>query len=301
MEALLKWAVLNGATAGEDAPARDSTQPPPQALDPAVLDVILGKPASVQMTECLDAVEHSETPLEAREIALDDLEMLVENIDNANNLEPLGLWPRLIKLFDSSQPSVRVGALWVSGTAVQNNPNAQARFSSHDGLQSALRVLKDDSDSSARAKALYCVSSCVRANVQGLTELIGSNGLPILMLAIENGTNGLRQKAFFLLRSLIEEAVDPETAEELRPGMYLPNAIAEMGFVDATATALEEMADTDQGAGPAFEQAVGFLAALCTTESGKQAVSTCKPLRSAVSAAKNQFPGVETGELEGLL
>ncbi|KAJ2083718.1 hsp70 nucleotide exchange factor fes1 [Coemansia sp. RSA 988] len=301
MEALLKWAVLNGATASEDAPARDSTQSQPQALDPAVLDVILGKPASVQMTECLDAIEHSETPLEACEIALDDLEMLVENIDNANNLEPLGLWPRLIRLFDSKEPSIQVGALWVSGTAVQNNPNAQKKFSSHGGLQSALRVLKDDSDSSVRTKALYCVSSCVRANVEGLTELIGSNGLPTLMLAIENGTSGLRQKAFFLLRSLIEEAVDSETAEELRPGMYLPNAIAEMGFVEAATTALEEMADTDQGAAPAFEQAVGFLVTLGTTESGKQAVNTCKLLRKAVSAAQKQFPGVETDGLDKLL
>ncbi|PIA15586.1 Fes1-domain-containing protein [Coemansia reversa NRRL 1564] len=301
MEGLLQWAIINGATASEDAPARDSTYPQPKPLDPAVLDVILGKPASVQMTECLDAVEHSKTPLEAREIALDDLEMLVENIDNANNLEPLGMWPRLIKLFDSSDPSIRVGALWVSGTAVQNNPKAQAKFSGHDGLESALRVLKDDNDSSVRTKALYCVSSCVRGNVQGLTEFIGINGLPTLMLAIENGTNGLRQKAFFLLRSLIDEAVDTETPEELRPGMYLPNAIAEMGFIDAVATALEDMSDTDQGAGPAFEQAVEFLIALCTTEDGKHAIETCKPLRSAVSAAKKQFPGIETDALEKLL
>ncbi|KAJ1839073.1 hsp70 nucleotide exchange factor fes1, partial [Coemansia sp. RSA 2708] len=218
MEALLQWAILNGATASEDAPARSSSDPAPQPLDPAVIDAILGKPASVQMTECMDAAEHADTPLDAREIALDDLEMLVENIDNACNLQPLGLWPRILALFADSEPSVRTGALWISGTAVQHNPKAQAAFASHGGLQRALDVLRADADMGVRTKALYCVSTFVRANVQGLTEFVASDGLPAVMLAIEAGSSALRLKAFFLLRSLIDEALDSETPEDLRPG-----------------------------------------------------------------------------------
>ncbi|KAJ2476321.1 hsp70 nucleotide exchange factor fes1 [Coemansia sp. RSA 2131] len=300
MESLLKWAILNGATAGEDAPARNADAPVPQRLDPAVIDAILGKPASVQMTECLDAVEHPETPLEAREVALDDLEMLVENIDNASNLEPLNLWPRLLQLYSDAAPSVRIGALWVSGTAVQHNPNAQKAFGKHNGVQSALRVLQDDSVDAVRTKALYCVSSFIRANVHGLTEFVASNGLPAVQLAVENGSCALRQKAFFLLHALIDEALDVETPEELRPGMYLPNAIAELGFVDATANALGELVK-DANAGMAYEQAVGFLTALCATETGKQAIQGCTALRGVLGEAKAQFPDIETDELSQIL
>ncbi|KAJ1775243.1 hsp70 nucleotide exchange factor fes1 [Coemansia sp. RSA 2440] len=299
MESLLKWAILNGATAGEDAPARSADAPVPQRLDPAVIDAILGKPASVQMTECLDAVEHPETPLEAREVALDDLEMLVENIDNASNLEPLNLWPRLLNLYNDAAPSVRIGALWVSGTAVQHNPNAQKAFGKHNGMQSALSVLQNDSVDTVRTKALYCVSSFIRANVHGLTDFVANNGLPIVQLVVENGSGALRQKAFFLLHALIDEALDEVTPEELRPGMYLPNAIAELGFVEATVNALKELTEANHGM--AYEQAVGFLTALCATEKGKQAVKECDALKGVLGEAKARFPDIETDELSQIL
>ncbi|KAJ2851833.1 hsp70 nucleotide exchange factor fes1 [Coemansia brasiliensis] len=304
MESLLKWAVLNGAninkaTASEDAPARSSTDPAPQPLDPAVLDVILGKPASVQMTECMEAVENPETPLDAREIALDDLEMLVENIDNAQNLEPLNLWPRIIKLFADPEPSIRIGALWVGGTAVQHNPKAQLAFTAHGGLQRALEVLKQD-DALVRTKALYCVSSFIRANVQGLTEFIANEGLSVLLKAIENGSSPLRQKTFFLLRSLIDEALDTESPEELRPGMSLPNAIAEMGFVAASAAAIKEMA-SDENAQAAYEQAVEFLVVLGKIDSGLKAIKACADLSIAVESAKSRFPEVDTKELDQMI
>ncbi|KAI9504734.1 armadillo-type protein [Coemansia spiralis] len=305
MESLLKWAILNGATAGEDAPAGAPGEPP-KKLDPEVIDAILGKPASVQMTECMDAVEHPETPLEAQEIALDDLEMLVENIDNACNIEPLNLWPRIIALYTHSEPGVRSGALWVSGTAVQHNPKAQSAFASHRGLHSALRVLEGDSVIGVRTKALYCVSSFIRGNVKGLTEFIASNGLPTLLMALEEcrgaAATAFRQKSFFLLRSLIEEAMDTATPEDLRPGMYLPNAIAELGFVDTAASVMAQLAKDDpDGAAAAFEQVVGFLVVLGTTENGKRAINACKELASATSEAKSCFGQEFTKDLDQIL
>ncbi|KAJ2556830.1 hsp70 nucleotide exchange factor fes1 [Coemansia sp. RSA 1933] len=310
MDALLKWAILNGATANEDAPA--TTQPglEPKKLDPAVIDAILGRPASEQMTECMDAVEHADTPVEAKEVALDDLEMLVENIDNACNLGPLNMWPRLIACYTDAQQVVRSGALWVSGTAVQHNPKAQQAFSVNQGLQAALNVLQSDLAVGVRTKALYCVSSFIRGNVQGLTEFIAARGLSTLMLVLEEDaksttdgrTTALRQKSFFLLRSLIEEALDTETPEELRPGMYLPNAVAELGFADTTAAVLGKILeenDTDSSA-VVFEQIVGFLLALGATDSGKRAINECKPLVDSLAQAKTRF-NQDTSELDKLL
>ncbi|KAJ2782800.1 hsp70 nucleotide exchange factor fes1 [Coemansia javaensis] len=295
MESLLKWAILNGATAGEDAPPRGPGDPEPKKLDPEVIDAILGKPASVQMGECMAAAEDAAAASEGREVALDNLELLVENIDNAANLGPLGLWPRLVALYGDAAAGVRTGALWVSGTAVQHNPRAQAAFAAAGGLQRALDVLRGDADMGVRTKALYCVSSAVRANPAGLTAFVAADGLPALRLAIEAGSDPLRQKAFFLLRALIDEALDAETPAALRPGMHLPDAIAELRFADAAAAVLPALA------APALEQAAAFLAALAATDRGRAALAACAALRPALAAAKAQHPEVEMGELEAVI
>ncbi|KAJ2797510.1 hypothetical protein H4R21_004295, partial [Coemansia helicoidea] len=81
--------------------------------------------------------------------------------------------------------------------------------------------------------------------------------------------------------------------EELRPGMSLPNAVAELGFAAATAAVLRELTAADgDAAGPAVEQALCFVAALAATDSGAAAVDACAPLRAAVDAAKARFPEV---------
>ncbi|KAJ1821411.1 hsp70 nucleotide exchange factor fes1, partial [Coemansia sp. RSA 2599] len=287
--ALLKWAIINGATASEDAPKRDAATEESikqKKLDPAIIDAILGKPASVQMTECLDAVEHKDTPLSAREIALDDLEMLVENIDNASNLQPLGLWPRIIKLYEDPEPSIREAALWVSGTAVQHNPNAQKAFG---GLANALAVLRSQKEvPTVRTKALYCVSSFVRANAQGLTQFVADDGLAAVIEAAGNGSASLKQKAFFLLRALIDEAMDEETPEELRPGKHLIDAVVELGAVDTAASAIARLSSENEAA--AFEQALGFLNTLAdATERGNAAVRQSQSLRQALAQASSVF------------
>lgn len=68
----------------------------------------------------------SDASLGAKLVALDELEMLVESIDNANDLQPLKLWPELLNiLLASKEPEIRVNVAWVMGTAVQNNDRAQ--------------------------------------------------------------------------------------------------------------------------------------------------------------------------------
>ncbi|KAJ1878439.1 hsp70 nucleotide exchange factor fes1 [Coemansia sp. RSA 1722] len=289
MEALLKWAIINGATASEDAPKRDAATEESvkqKKLDPAIIDAILGKPASVQMTECLDAAENKETPLPAREIALDDFEMLAENIDNASNIQPLNLWPRIIALYQDPEPTIREAALWISGTAVQHNPNAQKAF---PGLVAALTILRNANEVAVvRSKALYCVSSFVRANVQGLTQFVANDGLAIVVEAVGNGNATLKQKAYFLLRALVDEAMDDETPEELRPGKYLIDAVLELNVVDVTAEAVEKMMENKEVA--VFEQALGFLCTLAeATERGKKAVEQNQALQKALEQASAVF------------
>ncbi|KAJ2062736.1 hsp70 nucleotide exchange factor fes1 [Coemansia sp. S146] len=303
MDSLLKWAVLNTATANEDAP-HDATRPAPQKLDPAVIDAILGKPASVQMTECMEAVEHSSTPSSARIIALDDLEMLVENIDNASNVEPLGLWPRLGALYTDEDAGVRSGALWVSATALQHNQRAQGAFSKHGLLAPVLRVLESDEDAGVRAKALLCVSAFIRANAAGLAEFIALDGLALLKRALESATGqGLAapaQKLLFLLGAVVDEALDESTPEELRPAARLPAAIADLGFVDTAASAMLHFAGDQDVAAAVFGRAAAFLVSLSGTDEGRKAVCASTQLRQAVGQARTSEALADPADVQAL-
>ncbi|KAJ2002359.1 hsp70 nucleotide exchange factor fes1 [Coemansia sp. RSA 2322] len=258
MNSLLKWAILNGATAGEDAPGGESGRAAPQALDPAVIDMILGKPASVQMSECMDAVEHAETPAAARAVALDDLEMLVENIDNAANVEALGLWPRLQALYTDGDAGVRAGALWVSATALQHNPRAQAAFGARRLARPVLRVLQSDGDAAVRAKALLCLSAYVRANAAGLADFVAADGLQALHAVLGAADPRPVAKALFLLRALIDDDADADAGAERR----LPPALADLRFADAAAAAALRFADSDP---PTADAARDFVAVLAAT------------------------------------
>ncbi|KAH9920818.1 nucleotide exchange factor Fes1-domain-containing protein, partial [Epithele typhae] len=123
MESLLRWGITNSTPA-------DANRPPPQPrtdLDPGIIDAILGKSDAVLMKEALGKAVDEKLDEDERVQALDDFEMLVEQIDNANNLEKLKMWEPLHALLTNptSSEEIQRHVLWVLGTAVQNNPSAQ--------------------------------------------------------------------------------------------------------------------------------------------------------------------------------
>jgi hsp70-interacting protein len=81
MDSLLRWAIENSTPAAEG-----TTITPRSDLDPEIIDYILGKPDAVLMKEALDVAVDASKSEGDRLQALDDFEMLVENIDNANGV-----------------------------------------------------------------------------------------------------------------------------------------------------------------------------------------------------------------------
>ena len=79
MESLLRWGIENSTPASSGAAVA-----PRKDLDPAIIDYILGKPDAVLMKEALEVALDENQSDNTRIQALDDFEMLVENIDNAN-------------------------------------------------------------------------------------------------------------------------------------------------------------------------------------------------------------------------
>lgn len=75
------------------------------------------------------AILHRDVPLPDKLTAFDNFEQLVEGIDNANNMEVLGLWEPLVGLLDSAEGELRKWAAWCLATAVSNNVKAQERVS----------------------------------------------------------------------------------------------------------------------------------------------------------------------------
>jgi hypothetical protein len=128
---LLKWSIQNSEASRTDAAAAD--QPPPQLDAEALQRLVTGMsgPSDAQlMQESMQVIRNDEAELEHRTTAFDNFEQLIENLDNANNLESLGLWMPLVEQLENDEADLRFYAAWCCGTAVQNNIKTQERVSS---------------------------------------------------------------------------------------------------------------------------------------------------------------------------
>jgi hypothetical protein len=116
-----------GTPADPSVPLPDGSTPLPRSeLNSDILDVIMGKSDSVTMKEKMGVATNTSADLEERVDALDEFEMLIEMIDNANNMAVLKLWQPLLSLLDSEHADIVRHALWIVGTAAQNNLKGQA-------------------------------------------------------------------------------------------------------------------------------------------------------------------------------
>lgn len=122
---LLRWGVENSEATRNDPTVASQ---PKSELTPEVLAALMGGPSDADlMRESMRAITSDEMDLENKLTAFDNFEQLVEQIDNANNIEPLGLWPPLLQQLESEEADLRRMAAWCVGTAVQNNVKAQEK------------------------------------------------------------------------------------------------------------------------------------------------------------------------------
>jgi len=108
-----------------------------------------------------------EITLDDRLIAFDNFEQLIENLDNANNLEPLALWTPLLSCLGNKEGEIRKMAAWCVGTAVQNNERSQERLVAMNGVPALVGLAVDAEEngvenSLVRRKAIYALSSACR-------------------------------------------------------------------------------------------------------------------------------------------
>jgi hsp70-interacting protein len=126
---LLKWGIQNSEASRNDA----SAPKPMSEVDRAALQALItgaaGPSDADLMKESFDVIEHPEATADDKYTAFENFELMIQGIDNANNMESLQLWTRLIKQLDNEDPKMRMFAAWSCSTAVQNNVRSQERVS----------------------------------------------------------------------------------------------------------------------------------------------------------------------------
>lgn len=224
MEKLLKWSAE--AQGYDPNSGREIPKP-----DPKLMAELLGAPdEATQMKDALSAASNKEIDIPNRETALDNLEMLIENLDNANNLENMGMWPTLLELLDDESEVIRKMALWVTGTAVQNNDKAQQALVSKPGsISKLLDIAKHDTDKEVRLKAMYALNSALGHNKEVYDEFEKSSGWGKIKEIYDSadGDKKLQVKALSLIHSAvniqpIHEKVSKVEDTELVDGMVIP-------------------------------------------------------------------------------
>ncbi|KFY74146.1 hypothetical protein V499_05824 [Pseudogymnoascus sp. VKM F-103] len=173
---ILKWSVENsaapvaGADGSADAPRSTST------LDPQVLASLFGGPSEADlMKDSMSAILSTdpEMTMEARMIAFDNFEQLIENLDNANLMEPLKLWQPLISLLSSDEAELRMMAAWCIGTAVQNNEKSQKMLFGEGGIPPLVDLAINEKETKeVRRKAVYALSSGLRNYQEAMNEFV---------------------------------------------------------------------------------------------------------------------------------
>ncbi|TPX31495.1 hypothetical protein SmJEL517_g05194 [Synchytrium microbalum] len=243
---LLQWAVLQTATKNEDAPGPGPQNVEP--IDPKWIDLILGKSDAIRMRECVEFFSNPSNSVDDRITNMDDLELLVESLDNANgiyalafeisdtllmrqsDLRPLNLWRPIISTVSDPDPKIRQYAVWILGTAIKNNARSQTDFLDSDALPPVLNALESDSDAEVKAKAAYCIAGLLNHNTRALSSFRSLNGFKILQAALQpqNKTNTtLQTRILFLLNTLLDVSAEDDKKDQIAGKLVSQDVVSE--------------------------------------------------------------------------
>ncbi|XP_074283487.1 hsp70 nucleotide exchange factor FES1-like isoform X2 [Silene latifolia] len=161
------------------------------------------------MKIAINDLNNSSTSREDRLRALEELLLLVEPIDNANDFGKLGGLAAVVKQLDHVDPDVRKLAAWVLGKANQNNPTVQQQVLELGTLGKLIKMVKSDFAEEA-IKALYAVSAIIRNNFSAQETFYAEGGDLMLKDILSNSAVDvrLRRRCVFLVGDLAESQLE---------------------------------------------------------------------------------------------
>ncbi|CAL5080715.1 unnamed protein product [Urochloa decumbens] len=165
-------------------------------------------------------LNNSSASLEDRKRALQELFVLVEPIDNANDLEKLGGLIPLIQELNNADEGIRTTSAWVLGKASQNNVLVQNQILTYGALERLVKMGYSSSEGEA-AKALYAISSLIRDNEHGQVLFLSENGYAMLQHILSTASNSVRlqRKALLAVRSLLQLTSDDAADLQMFSGL----------------------------------------------------------------------------------
>lgn len=171
-------------------------------------DLFVKKDIEVIM-EFVAVLNSSSSNLSEKEYALNELEYYVHQIDNARDLHSIGGLALVIKLMNSTEPSLASRASYVLGSAAQSNPQVQQAALKLEALPLLLRLLSKHKPMAVRKKALYALSSLIRLFPIGQKEFLKFSGLDIFQKLFEEpSSEPLLVKAITLMTDILTEQIE---------------------------------------------------------------------------------------------
>ncbi|GFP83044.1 hsp70 nucleotide exchange factor fes1 [Phtheirospermum japonicum] len=168
------------------------------------------------MKIAIDDLNNLSLSLEDRHRALQELLILVEPIDNANDLHKLGGLIAVIRELNNPNPEIRTISVWILGKASQNNPLVQNQILELGPLAKLIEMVHSNFTEEA-TKAFYALSALIRNNIKGQELFFMEAGDVMLQNILSNSSIDirLRRKSVFLLADLIESQLDSRVNTEL--------------------------------------------------------------------------------------
>ena len=188
LASLLKWSIeaqnpsKNPDSTAESTEGGDnaSAAPPLRGANAEALAQLLGGPSDADlMKAAMATLQDPSVSLPDKMTAFDNLEQLLESLDNAANLAPLGLWTPLIDLLKDKEPDMRMMAAWCVGTAVQNSRQSQERALVGGTIPVLVEMAQGgdgNEEEKVQRKARYAISSLIRNYQPGVDEVLKSLG-----------------------------------------------------------------------------------------------------------------------------
>lgn len=206
MEKLLQWSI---AQQSGDKEAMEKIGQP----DPKMLEQLFGAPDEpALMKQAIQVVENPDADDQNKVVALENFEMLIENLDNANNIENMKLWPSIIAQLLASNLEFQVLAASIVGIATQNNPDSQTAFLAKEGGLSKLVELASSPATPKELvmKSLFAMASLIRNFEPGTTAFVKLGGLESIRLGASQDDHKLLLRKLSLLSALLSTGLDED-------------------------------------------------------------------------------------------
>ncbi|CAI9785078.1 unnamed protein product [Fraxinus pennsylvanica] len=240
LEGMLQWAIGHSDPAKLKETAEDAQRLSPEELKARQMGITelmdkLKMPSDAQMMKtAIDDLNNSSVSLEDRHRALEELLILVEPIDNANDLHKLGGLTAVIGELDHPDPEIRTISAWVLGKASQNNPVVQKQILELGPLTKLMEMVNSTFTDEA-IKALYALSALISNNPEGQESFYREAGHLMLQNILSNSSTDIRirRKSVFLVADLVESQLGSSNKAELP---FFSNQLFLKSVVDLIAT-----------------------------------------------------------------